>query len=74
LTRWFKFIASDKMRIRKDLFGVRTHLTPVIRADEKFNLGKVLEKFNQVLSDKRYKYHGTERSRYMTSKTKTGPI
>ncbi len=33
---------------------VDTHLAQVIRADEKFDLEKVLERFNQILSDKRF--------------------
>ncbi len=33
---------------------VDTHLVPVIRADEKFDLGKVLERFNRVFADKRF--------------------
>lgn len=30
-------------------------MMPVIRADERFDLEKVLEKFNKVFEDKRFK-------------------
>jgi len=45
-------LSADKLSILHR--QVDTDLMPVIRADEKFDLEKVLERFNQVLADRRF--------------------
>ena len=46
-------LSADKILFLRN--QVDTHLSPVIRAGEKFDLQKVLEKFNKIFSDKRFK-------------------
>ena len=46
-------LSADKLAILRR--QVDTDLMPVIRADEKFDLEKVLERFNQIFLDKRFK-------------------
>ena len=45
-------LSDDKIEELKR--QVDTDLMPVIRAGEDFDLDKVLKRFNQILSDKRY--------------------
>ncbi|PIW61751.1 MAG: hypothetical protein COW13_03110 [Candidatus Omnitrophica bacterium CG12_big_fil_rev_8_21_14_0_65_50_5] len=46
-------LSADKILFLRN--QVDTYLSPVIRAGEKFDLQKVLEKFNKIFSDKRFK-------------------